>query len=798
MLGDIRRDLKPKEYEIALCKPNRETIAFLTDAYNIKYEAKYKGVDEITFDIPYYIEDEFHNQIKNPNYDLILGDYLLLVNDEKYFMIDVSEENGSNGVDFKSIHAYSLEYELIYKNLRLFRGTRKIYDATSEKSGILNLLEEDTTWKIGHIDDSVKMDTNGSHEKYRTFDISEKTWLDVLSEDIPQAFDCVLIFDTINKIINVYDKNSYGQNKGLYISESNYLKTIGKKTEHNKIVTRLYIYGKDNISINSVNPLGTDYIENFDYYKNTKYMSQSLIDKLNTYEDLLESKTTVFQGYVNSLNELYEELALKETEISNLNTDLQIILDNIDTAILSDMPYAELNVDKKNKQNEINTAQSEKDNIQKQIDNVMIQIKDLQQLLRKENNFTSEELEQLDYFIKRDSMQDNYISDSLELYNRGKSYLAEMNIPPITFSIDIVDFLKIVDFQYDWDKLILGDKINIEYKKLGIDVEVRLIGYSHDYDGNSLSLKFTNKDEGGDEYDKVSSLLSNATNTSTSVNIFKNQWDTAYSNVSETQSFMNSALNTARNAVLSGRNQNIIINERGITLKDMNSEVQQIKMINNCIAFTEDNWETASLSLTPKGIVAKNLYGQVIGSEKLIITNTEGSFLVDGSHMSAVNMDLSLTTNDGQSNILIDPENGIKIRTGGIGSWEDRFYVDMNGDLTANNMIANELRTSNTSNYTILHDQYIDFYNDGEKVLTIGFVDFLEFFPIPCIFNNDSLSISATNSLKLSSDSVTVNNEEVATRTWVNNNYDYRLDNVEDDVYDLMRRVAILEALNGV
>lgn len=681
MLGDIRNDLKPREYEITLCKPDRTTIAYLTDIYNITYNANYQGIDEITFDVPYYIEDNNHNKIKNYSFDLIKGDYLLFINNEKYFIIDTPEENGDQGVDIKTIHAYSLEYGLIYKNLRLFRGTRKLYDTTSEKAGILNLLEEETYWRVGYIDEKVKMDTNGSHEKYRTFDISEKTWLDVLNEDICEAFECVLIFDTINKTINIYDKESYGENKGLYISEISYLKTIGKKTEHNKIVTRLYVYGKDNISINSVNPLGTDYIENFDYYKNTDYMSQSLIDKLNQYEGLLESKTKEFQGYNNNLNGLYENLILKETEISKLNTEMQIILDNIDTAILADAPYGDLNIEKTNKQNEIDVAKSEKDSIQAQIDSVLLQIQELQQLLDKKNNFTSAELEQLDYFTKIDSMQDNYISDVIELYNTGKKYLAEKNIPPITFSIDVVDFLKIVEYQYDWDKLVLGDKINIEYERLGINVEVRLVGYSHDYDGNSLNLEFANKNETNDEYDKISGLLSNASNVVTSFDIFKNQWDTAYSNVSETQSFMNSALNTARNIILGGRNQNIILDQRGIHVKDLNSDMQQVRIMNGIICFTSDNWQSADLAITSKGIVGESIYSKIIGSEKLIITNSAGKFEVDKDKMTATDMILSLTTTRGNGKIFIDPNVGIKIQSNG----RDTLYMDTNGNINLYN-----------------------------------------------------------------------------------------------------------------
>ncbi|WP_097025427.1 phage tail protein [Clostridium peptidivorans] len=59
------------------------------------------------------------------------------------------------------------------------------------------------------------------------------------------------------------------------------------------------------------------------------------------------------------------------------------------------------------------------------------------------------------------------------------------------------------------------------------------------------------------------------------------------------------------------------------------------------------------------------------------------------------------------------------------------FSVDENGDIiankgtyneiTTNNMVANEMRTSNTVNYAKLHDQYLDFYNENSKIGSLGY-----------------------------------------------------------------------------
>lgn len=81
-------------------------------------------------------------------------------------------------------------------------------------------------------------------------------------------------------------------------------------------------------------------------------------------------------------------------------------------------------------------------------------------------------------------------------------------------------------------------------------------------------------------------------------------------------------------------------------------------------------------------IVGQNIYGKVIGSEELIITNKAGSFTVNENQMVAHNMKLSLDTDNGHGKIYIDPEVGIKIQNNKNGSFQDVLYMDIDGDLT--------------------------------------------------------------------------------------------------------------------
>lgn len=102
--------------------------------------------------------------------------------------------------------------------------------------------------------------------------------------------------------------------------------------------------------------------------------------------------------------------------------------------------------------------------------------------------------------------------------------------------------------------------------------------------------------------------------------------------------------------------------------------------------------------------------------DNVVYISNEGHFTIDGGW-------IKLLTENHKNQIFIDPEKGISIQanigTAELPNWENRFYVNTDG-----NLIAKQLRTSSLNgDYITLREQYIDFWNDGLKKLQIGFTD---------------------------------------------------------------------------
>jgi hypothetical protein len=652
-------------YELTLCKPNYEPIQQLENIYGFVYEAKFPTTDEISFNIPFYIMNK-GIQEKNSLWDLIRGDYVIHLKrvfdenliDEKYFMVINPKETDSDGQKIKEIVAYSIEYELNKKIIRSYKFLSRqlhtvgdITDAEGFYIGILNYITSNLTssWTVGYVDGELI-------GKYRAFDVSEKTVLAFLIDDVQKAFGCVFLFDTVNKEINVRKIESIGQDKGFYISEENFIQAFNTEIKHDEIVTRLYVYGKDGISIRDKNPTGVAFVEDFSFYRNEEYMSQALLNALNDYDALLATKTGEFDTYKNQLDAKYDDLAYKRTwELNPLLNDLAIIQHDIDIAIQTGNQslLSSKNSEKNAKQSQINAVQSEIDQILVEINNLSIQIANLQSQLNRNNHFSADLLKELDFFVKESTWSDTSYETSDDLWEEMPNIFMKINQPPIHIEVDSVDFTKLKEGQRNWKKFILGDILNVEHTKFNFFIQLRLVGYTHDPESHSLNLIFSSRESLDDPNHYLNELMKNAITAGTTLDMSKFKWDLSEKNNSEITQIINNAWDAAKNAVLAGANQDIVIDERGILLRDSTNENDQMKIINNVLAMTNDNWNTVKMAITPGKIYTDYLYGNVLAGANVFIDTGDGKFRVDQEGVTISGTQLTVTE-DGTSYPFVD------------------------------------------------------------------------------------------------------------------------------------------------
>lgn len=618
---------KCPHYELTLYKNTGEILGFIPEAFDIIYSANLTSPDELTFSLPFYLDDK----TINPNFEKVKGKLLLRLEQvleggtvilDKFFIITKANRQGNDNY-IKNIECKSREHLLAGRNLKNFKGVKKIYRTTAEiaafepselysseeefvNSGILNhVISLCPSWSIGIIDEEL-------NSKFRDIQIDTKSILDFLNNDCPMMFGGLFVYDTINMAISFKKVESIGINRGLFITEENFIKVYGEDIDFDECVTKLTLTGKSGLGINSVN-LGGGSILDLSYYKTLDHMNQDLIDAIDNYTALVSSKESEFEDLLEDLNTNTSLLATKTDELDIMNAALLLLEDTKDALIQQGESLTSINAEINAKLSEITTKQSEIDAVETSITTINNSINSLKNEIDMTNplNFTSEQLILLDQFIIEKEFNEPSFIDATELKNEGLSILSRINQPPIQVSLDVISFLDVVDAQYTWNLFRLGDIINIQYSKFNINIELRLINFVHSPFDNSLQLTFSNKSKINDPNMLLQDILQNAISTNTTLNTNRSIYGQYVESGEQSQllSYINSELDLAAQKAKAGKNQNIEIGPSGISCKDTTLSGEEIRILNNLIALTTDNWNTADVAITPQGINAKVIRG---------------------------------------------------------------------------------------------------------------------------------------------------------------------------------------------
>ncbi|MGJ7044638.1 phage tail spike protein [Thermoanaerobacterium thermosulfurigenes] len=632
MLGDIDYTLKPQRPQLFLCKPNRTIIAKLNEAYNINTKFKLGNIDELTFDLPTQV-DIRSKLVTNPHLDMIQKRYLIKLiigNSTEWFIIDEVVKGVDDEKEVINVHAFSLAYELNDKNIFAYKNDN--YKASQVLTDVLS----STLWTTGYIDANFDL-------KYRSFDVSNITVLNFIFQ-IAETFGALVIFDTENRVINFYNPDNFGVNRGLTVSYKKYLKSLNQEDNDESVVTRLKVFGKDGLSIQRVNPTGTDYIEDYSYFmypferdsnknvlQHSYYMSDALCNALLDYQDLINNNKGTFTNLLSQLNSLQTQLANDEENYYQIQVQLDTILDQIDVAQTTGQDASSLIVQRNNLMNQLNTAQTTINQDNTNIQNVQSQIDNLRNTLKLENNFTADEIKELNQFVIEKIWNDNNYTDEKQLYNDAIKLFEKLKISIPIIKVDIVNFLDIVEEQRNWDKLVLGDIINIRYERLNINVQAQIIEMDFNYEDGTVTITISNTKEIKTDEDKFLKTLYKLVSTSTQVDMNKYKWNDTVATVDDVTTILNNVWDTTKRAIESGVNNSVTIDGRGITIKNPTDPNKYIRMTNGVIGFTNDGGNTFKTVLDATGVYAERLIGKILLGNNLIITDNTGTFNISGN-----------------------------------------------------------------------------------------------------------------------------------------------------------------------
>ena len=673
---DIKFDFlnKRRNPSLILCNPNGEELYSLAMAKNREISISLNEISELTFELSKYKNSE---EI-TPYYDLIKTKRIIKVEDFGQFIITNVEISSDGITEVKQVTCKGLEFELSSKNLDILEGTYALYNPTDTEKSLLHILiGYIPTWSIQEVDSEL-------WSTWRTFDIKDNNIFNFLMEEVQIAFDCVFIFDTFNRRIKVVKTSNLLKTTDIYLSNRNLMKELNISENADNITTALTVYGDGDLSIRTVNPLGTATIYDFSFFATEEWMTKELIVAVNLWQQKIKNAETTYANKLVAIKNLTNELDTLKNELVNLEIEkkaleqkhsLAVVAgDNANCTIYSNQIKAkDVEISSKKtqigaKENEITQTQSELTAITKG--------------LSFESNFTKDQLKELSNFIYQSSTQNtNYSTTDLttieeqrqimyDLYNWGKEQLSKSCQPIWEFEVDSINFLNLIEYKDTINQLDLGCEITIEVNKHNdLYAKAILIGYTLNLDDfTELELKFSSVLNYSSSTYTFDELFNTTASISKSFDFESPSWSMGKEAYSKINEYINSALDLTNQGIISSDNQEFTMTNVGIRGRELDPQTkaykpEQIWINKNTIAFSDDGFNTTKSALGKVtlpdgtkgyGLIADYIVGRVLCGQKLILENEKSTFRVDGDKVYIKNADIVVTSDTGKESTLED------------------------------------------------------------------------------------------------------------------------------------------------
>ena len=229
--GEILDYLKILSYDECygdLFKSNGEYVGRLLVDWFSSIEGKLTDTSTITYKIPSTLTVRGGAIEPNPVFDIVKTEMLLEVQGVVYVIKDIKKVEGTT--TYKEIKGYSREIKLTKRDAILSDNLKQIYsDDINIADGVINDLEASTTWSMGYLDEEARVDgvNGGNMPKYRYFEETEGLkWLDYLRNGFAEAFDALVLFNTKEKKVDIYNEETFGDHSGLTLAIDNFIKEI--------------------------------------------------------------------------------------------------------------------------------------------------------------------------------------------------------------------------------------------------------------------------------------------------------------------------------------------------------------------------------------------------------------------------------------------------------------------------------------------------------------------------------------------------------------------------------------------
>ncbi|MCY0091443.1 MULTISPECIES: phage tail spike protein [Bacillus amyloliquefaciens group] len=512
-------------------KPNRKKIGNIVDKFNETITMNYGKTHELSFSVPLKW-GYFHRYKDNPLLELLKPWYLIkaeFYGMTEWFVItkrtkSMNEDGASYIYECKSLPFLLTKYKV-----------RRFEETSINLKEAANSCLKDTGWKVDHIDSEL-------NTKYRQFDVTSSTKLDLLYT-ICEKFGATPLFNTENMTVSFYKDTDKGTYKGLWFKTGQYIVDINDIEDTEEVTTRLYPTGKDGIGINSVNPTGQAYIDDFSYFlypfnrdenrnviQKSNYMSNELCHAILDYNLIVNEQGNKFHLLLEQQKQVEEKKTVLKNEQYTLELEKQKILDHIEVAKKAGDDTKELKAQLQMKIQELDAKINQIAILDKDKETIQDSISELKETLKFEKYLTEDIKKELSGFILEGDWSNDSLFDETELYEKSIEEMEKRNAPPINITLDVVNFFNCLSESHNWDRCSLGDTVRIRSEELKTDVKARLVTFNFDFAQKTMDVTISNGKKIKSDFETISNMMYTSIKTNTDYNKRKIDWENATEN----------------------------------------------------------------------------------------------------------------------------------------------------------------------------------------------------------------------------------------------------------------------------
>lgn len=383
--------------------------------HGLEFEINYSDISTIQFTTPYKV-----NGMLNPLYAALTSFKVIYTEEFGVYVLASPKKSGDGVEESKTVMGYSLEQMFKKKNLFLEEGTYNFWNPSNSKDTILGrVIELDPSWSVGYVAPRLI-------GCYRTFEQYDNDALSFCYGDAMEKYSCAFVFDMYQKRINVYDAAKDAESLPIYLSYHNLVDSVEVEELSDDIATKVHLSGSDGLTIRDVNPMGTDYIVNLDYFLYNGDLDvkvgnsgMTLADKVKEWQAAITANQTYYTGLASARASLTAQKLTAQVDLTTMKGELDTLTAQ-QSVIIQAMAMETTDAGKDTQQtqlNNINTQISAKNaeiksqeakitSIDTDVDRYMNAMASINKQLSFEGYFTEAECEVLSPFMIEASLSD--------------------------------------------------------------------------------------------------------------------------------------------------------------------------------------------------------------------------------------------------------------------------------------------------------------------------------------------------------------------------------------------------------